>query len=75
MWALWALTHSSNAGLLSAFRETVRASDEWGPANLEKKREWKLYKVNKIEDRRKVEDGRKINFALQKIYNLIGKSN
>lgn len=74
IWALWAITHNCNQGFLRAIKKLLKPSEEWGPANSIKKEEWKLFKIHKTEERRKLKDSKKISFAMQKIYNLFGKT-
>lgn len=74
MWALWAITHNCNQGFVAAVKKLLKPSDEWGPADPGKKAAWKLFKANKIEERRKAKDSNKISFAMQKFSNLIGRT-
>lgn len=74
MWAIWAITHNCNKGFMDAVKKLLKPSDEWGPVDPEKKNAWLLFKANKKEERRKAESSRKLNFAKQKIYNLVGRT-
>lgn len=74
MWALWAITHNCNKGFIAAAKKLLKPSEEWGPADAETRASWKLFKANKIEERRKAKDSDKIGFAMQKLSNLIGRT-
>ncbi|KAL5276886.1 hypothetical protein ACFFRR_002227 [Megaselia abdita] len=74
LWAFWAITHNCNQGFLAAVKKLLKPSEEWGPADPENRANWKLFKANKVEERRKAKDSNKISFAMQKFSNLIGRT-
>lgn len=59
---------------MNAVKRQLKPSEEWGPVDPETKASWKLFKANKLEERRKAKGIKKINFAMQKLSNLVGRT-
>lgn len=60
--------------MFQSFLISLKATENWGPANPETRAKWHAYKTNLAEERRKLYSSNKINFFKQKLYNITGRT-